>query len=186
MTDRLLRVSISSVVLFAIVAVTPWHADATVRHRADVEQNAPCADQPRSFAALRRAFNAAKRPSVEEMRGTWIAIGMFGDARSHGKEFILVDCNGITIEGHFAQAMQIAADIVVPYFVGTTDTAERTMTFDGKRSVTFPIDFGGDASPVYRCRLSARNTLICLIDVYLEANEFKKMTVPSDKLYRPQ
>jgi hypothetical protein len=184
MIDLSLRVPLSWFLLSATVAGTSWRADATVQHRADVEQNAPCADQPRSFAALRRAFNAAKRPSVEEMRGTWIAIGMFGDARSHGKEFILVDCNGITTDGHFAQAMQIAADIVVPYFVGT-DTAERTITF-GKGSVTFPIDFGGDASPVYRCRLSARNTLICLIGVYLEANEFKKMTVPSDKLYRPE
>ena len=81
--------------------------------------------------------------------------------------------------------MLVAGDIVVPYFVGS-DSAERTVTFDGNGSITFPVDFGGDASPVYRCRLTARNTLICLTDVYREGNEFKKMTVASDKLYRPQ
>ena len=51
-------------------------------------------------------------------------------------------------------------------------------------AVTLTIfDFGGDASPVYRCRLTVRKTLACLIDVYGQGVEYKKLPVLQNQIY---
>jgi hypothetical protein len=68
------------------------------------------------------------------------------------------------------------------HVIETTDQT-RTVEPDQAGSVTFPVDFGGDAGPVYRCRVTTRNTLACLIDVYREGGEFKKMSVNADEIY---
>ena len=47
-----------------------------------IRQNSPCADQPKSLAQLKRAFNRSKVPSGSDLTGTWVAIGIFGDARN--------------------------------------------------------------------------------------------------------
>lgn len=117
------------------------------------------------------------------MTGTWVAIGMFGDARSHGKEYILLNCSGITRDEIFEQVMIAEGYSVEPHFVGS-DTDKRLMKRDPTRSLSFPVDFGGDANPVFRCRLTWRRTLLCLTDVYLEGNEFKQMVVPRNRLYQ--
>jgi hypothetical protein len=77
------------------------------------------------------------------LSGTCVAIAFFGDAVAS------LDCNGLRRDDRFEQVMRIDGAIVVPYFVGA-DTAERALTFDVSGSITFPVDCGGDASPVNR------------------------------------
>jgi hypothetical protein len=57
-----------------------------------------------------------------------------------------------------------------------------TMKLDPARSLRFFFDLGGDSHPVFRCRLTTRDTLACLIDVYREAVEFKRMSVRPDQM----
>lgn len=45
-------------------------------------QNAPCADQPKSFGELVDAFNAGQSPSPSQVNGVWVAIGFVDDASS--------------------------------------------------------------------------------------------------------
>jgi len=41
--------------------------------------------------------------------------------------------------------------------------------------VTFSVDFGGDSSPTFRCRLTQRNTVACFGSPYYDGVEFKKV-----------
>ncbi len=50
-------------------------------------------------------------------------------------------------------------------------------------ALTFPFDFGGDSHPVFRCRLTKRDTLACLIDVYRQGIEFKRMKVSPELVW---
>src|SRR2546429_8725198 len=56
----------------------------------------PCPGQPTSLSALKRQFNQARLPAAREMTGTWVAVGDFGAAASHGgREFVSVNCVGL-------------------------------------------------------------------------------------------
>jgi hypothetical protein len=68
------------------------------------------------------------------------------------------------------------------HVIGTHDQSP-ILTRNGAGSVTFPFDSGGDANPVYRCRVTTRRTLACLIDVYRQGVEFKGMSVNADEIY---
>jgi hypothetical protein len=68
------------------------------------------------------------------------------------------------------------------HVIGTID---QTPTFepDQRDSLVFHFDNGGDANHVYRCRLTSRKTLACLIDVYREGVELKRIAVTSERIW---
>ena len=141
-----------------------------------IHQDSPCADQPKSLAQLKRAFNEGNVPSGSDLNGTWVAIGFFGDAIAD------LSCTGLKRGNKFEEVMLASGYAVQMHVIGAHDQSP-ILKLDRGGSVTFPFDFGGDASPVYRCRVTARRTLACLIDVYREGVEFKKMSVNPDEIY---
>ena len=139
--------------------------------------NLPCTYQPKSLTELRNAFNKGRIPSSSETTGSWVAIGSFVD---YGFD---LSCTGIKRESSkFEQVMLVNGYSVEMHVVGTIDQV-RTMASDHAGSLMFPVDFGGDANPVYRCRISQRKTLMCLVDVYRQGFEFKKASVSPDQIY---
>ncbi len=141
-----------------------------------VPQNSPCADQPKSLTELTDAFNRGSVPSASETTGSWVAIGIFGDYNND------LDCAGLKRGNKFEEAMLATGHSVEMHVIGSTDQT-RTLEPDHAGSVFFPADFGGDARPVYRCRVTTRKTLACLIDVYRQGVEFKKMSINADEVY---
>ena len=141
-----------------------------------VPQNSPCADQPKSLTELRDAFNRGNLPFASETTGSWVSIGFFGDYNND------LNCVGVKRGNKFVEVMLARGDSVEMHAIGATDQT-RTLEPDHAGSVTFPVDFGGDAGPVYRCRVTTRSTLACLIDVYRQGVEFKKMFVNADEIY---
>ena len=113
-------------------------------------------------------------PSVAELSGSWVAIGFFGAAYNHGREIASVECAGLRRGKTLEQVMLIKGNFVEARFIGV-EMQVRTLTPDGRGSLEFPIDFGGDANPRYRCRLTATGTLACLVDVYDEGVEIKPL-----------
>src|SRR5256885_10935064 len=106
---------------------------------------------------------ARKATSSVSGRRHVAAIGFFGDAKTHGKAVVELDCAGLKRHEVF-EAVMIATDAVVQIHVIGTFYQSRTFTFDRAGTLTFSVDFGGDIEPVYRCRMTERNTLACLID----------------------
>jgi hypothetical protein len=141
-----------------------------------VPQNSPCADQPKTLTELRDAFNRGQVPSASVTTGSWVAIGMFGDYNND------LNCVGLKRDNTFVEVMLARGDSIEMHAIGATDQT-RTLEPDQAGSVTFPVDFGGDAGPVYRCRVTTPDTLACLIDVYRQGVEFKKMSVNADEIY---
>jgi hypothetical protein len=144
-----------------------------------------CDNQARSLAELKRSFTVAKMPSPTDLSGTWVAIGIFGAAHSHGREIASVECAGLRRGKTLEQVMLINGNSVDPRFIGAPPMTMRALTPDGRGSLEFPIDFGGDANPRYRCRLTATGTLACLVDVYDEGVEFKRNSVSQEQLCQP-
>ena len=142
----------------------------------------PCANLSRTFAELRRAFVQGRLPSPIDTTGMWVAIGFFGDAESHGKDLAHLNCAGLKRGAKYEPGMVIVGYSIETHFVGTLDQRP-IFESDGAGSVVFPIDFRGDASPEYRCRITAQDTLACLIDVYRQGVEFRKMSVDPRDLY---
>jgi hypothetical protein len=143
-----------------------------------VKQNTPCPNQPKSLKELRESFNRGRLPSASEVSGTWVAISQFGDS------FATLNCAGVKRNPQLPDFEEVivprgySIELHIKGAIGETVTAKP----DGKGSLLFPVDFQGDASPFYRCRLTERKTLACLTDVYREGTEFKKMTVRKDEL----
>ena len=67
------------------------------------------------------------------------------------------------------------------HVLGVVD-ATPTMEPDSRGDLAFPLHFGGDSLPIFRCRLSARKTLVCLVAVYDQAFELKQMSVKPDEM----
>jgi hypothetical protein len=141
-----------------------------------IPQNSPCADQPKSLLQLRRAFDRGRFPTPSETTGSWVAIGFFGD------DVTDLNCGGLRRVSMFEEVMLVTGYSVETHVIGTVDQTP-TMAPDHAGNLVLPFDFGGDARPVYRCRLTTQKTLACLIDVYRQGVEFKKMSVNEDDIY---
>ena len=67
--------------------------------------------------------------------------------------------------------------------IGASDQFPTAIANARKGELSFELDFGGGRRPVFRCRTTDRQTLVCLVDLYREAFEFRKMIVPADKIF---
>lgn len=147
--------------------------------RDSVPQNSPCANQPKSFKEVTVAFDKGQLPSASEVTGSWVEIGFFGqDGQVRN-----MNCAGITRGKVFEFVIAANQYSLTLHAVGMGVAQKTKMQPDNKGSVQFPVDFGGDASPVYRCRISRPNTLTCLNAVYGEGIEFKKMLVREEQIF---
>jgi hypothetical protein len=147
--------------------------------RNSILQNSPCGDQPKSLKEVTSAFNRGRLPLAGEVTGSWVEIGFFGqDARVRS-----LNCVGITRGRVFEFVIVASQYSLTLHSVGMDVPQKVMMEPDQKGSVRFPVDFGGDASPVYRCRVSRPNTLTCLNAVYGEGIEFKKMSVREEQIF---
>ena len=173
------RFAVSTLTVAAVVASTTLFSQ-----QPQTGPKSACDNQATSLAELKRSFAGATMPSPAELSGSWVAIGIFGAAHSHGTEIASVDCAGLRRGKTLEQVMLIKGNFVEARFVGVP-MQMRTLTPDGRGSLEFPIDFGGDANPRYRCRLTATGTLACLVDVYDEGAEFKRNSVSQEQLCRP-
>jgi hypothetical protein len=139
-------------------------------------QNLPCTGQSKSLRELRQAFTKGRAPSPADMTGSWVAISSFDD---NGGD---LNCTGLKRGPKFEEVMLAKGYSLEMHVIGTLDQSP-TMTREANHSVTFRFDFGGDASPVFRCRMTARKTLACLIDVYRQGAEFKRMPVQQNQIH---
>ena len=124
-------------------------------------------------------FDKGQLPSASEVTGSWVEIGFFGrDDRVRS-----MNCTGIMRDKVF-EFVIVANQYSLTLHAVDMDISQKVMMQpDQKGSVQFPVDFGGDAPPVYRCRISRPNTLTCLNAVYGEGIEFKKVPVREDQVF---
>jgi hypothetical protein len=173
------RLAVSTLTVAAVVA------SATLFGQPQTGPKSGCDNQATSLAELKRSFAGARMPSVAELSGSWVAIGFFGAAFNHGREIASVECTGLRRGKTLEQVMLIKGNSVDPRFIGAPPMTIRELTPDSRGSLEFPVDFGGDANPQYRCRLTLTGTLACLVDVYDEGIEFKRNSVSQEQLCQP-
>ena len=172
------RLAASTLTVAAVVAGTTLFG-----YQPQIGPKSGCDHQATSLTELKRSFAGGRMPSVAELSGSWVAIGIFGAAYNHGRETASFDCAGLRRGQTLEQVMLIKGNFVEPRFIGAP-MQTRTLTPDGRGSFEVPIDFGGDANPRHRCRLTATGALACLVDVYDEGVEFKRNSVSQQQLCR--
>jgi hypothetical protein len=150
--------------------------------RNSIPQNSPCADQPKSLKELTASFNKGRLPFATEVSGSWVAIGFVGDGWSANNPSL--NCTGVKRGKKFEFVMVANRYSIELDAIGMTYPQTVTMEPDHRGSLQFPVDFAGDHLPVYRCRLTQRQTLACLVAIYGQGVEFKKMPVEEDQIYK--
>jgi TonB family protein len=169
-------------ILSALILLLPLFAAAATRQdspsedkraaipRDSVLQNLPCPDQPQSFKEFSDSFAGGRIPSPSEITGSLVLIGLW----LHKDAVPSLNCEGITRGTQLEWTLLANGYSVQVNAIGTT---HQTTTFkpDATGSVTFSVDFGGDSSPSFRCRLTRRNTVACFGSPYYDGVEFKKV-----------
>jgi hypothetical protein len=148
--------------------------------RHSIPQDSPCINQPKSLKELTASFNKGRLPLATEVSGSWVAIGFVDNGLNQPS----LNCTGVNRGKKFEFVMVANQYSVELDAIGITYPQTMMMQPDHKGSVQFPVDFSGDNNPVYRCRLTQRQTLACLVAVYGEGVEFKKIPVEEDQIYR--
>jgi hypothetical protein len=151
-------------------ASAPPHGDCAVSH---------------SLAELKRAFAQGRAPSPTELTGSWVEVGDFSQPSGpEGKEFDTVDCAGLKGTTTLQTVLLVNGYVVEPRMVANEwNTGDRQVfKRDGRDSVTFGLGLGGDGGAYYRCRLTKRRRLACLVEPYYSGVEFMKMRVRPDQL----
>lgn len=151
-----------------------------------VAQNDPCVDQPRTFKELAAAFENGRRPLASDITGTWVAIGSLNDPppQSEFPQVRNLNCAGEKRGNKFEFVLVANGYSVELHAVGMYCPQKVRMVPDHDGSVDFPeVSFGGDGAPdTYRCRLTKRATLACMIGTFA-GEEFKKMTAEKEQIY---
>ena len=168
--------------LFALLAsgcLPPLGAQSSEEMpRNGIPQYSPCSDQPTSIRELMSSFAKGRVPSAAELTGTWVAIGWVGS-------YVSLNCAGVKRGKKFewvmlANGYSIEIDMIGSY------SQKATSRVDRKGNLTLPVDFEGDELPVYRCRLTRRKTLACLVGTLpsIDGVEFKKMPAVEDEIFK--
>ncbi len=149
--------------------------------RDSIHQRLPCGNQARSFKGLMASFDKGRVPSPREVSGTWILVGLWLYKNSQPD----LNCNGVN-RGKKLEWVMVANGYSIE-FDSIGDEPEMTsLKPDHKGSLTLSVGFGGDSSPVYRCRLSLSRSLVCSGSTYYQGAEFEKIPVNEDQIYRPK
>jgi hypothetical protein len=148
----------------------------------------PCDGQPRTYRELVSEFKKGRLPLAAEMSGNWVEIGSI----SEDPEAISgLNCSGEKQAGKLEFVIVAQGYSVWLHAVGALDDHYAEMTPDGQGGVKFSSfsasDFGGEGPPGedYHCRLTKRETLVCLLGKSV-AEELKKMAVEKDQIYQPE
>jgi hypothetical protein len=143
-------------------------------------QHAPCADQPTTRKQMSAAFQSGRQPLPAQLTGTWVEIGELSEYPS-SPSFRNLNCSGETREGKFEFVFVADGYSAELHAIGTY-AQKVTMRPDGKGAIEFDVDFEADEGPeTYRCRLTKRGTLACLIGAY-DGAEFKRMKVDKGQI----
>jgi hypothetical protein len=141
-----------------------------------VPQYLPCSDQTKLFKELSNSFANGRLPSPTEVDGAWVLIGswLHKDSRPD------LNCNGIRRGKIFewvllADGNSFGVDMAGMFLTSSLEP-------DHRGDLAFTIDLQGDYNPVFRCRMTRRNTLVCLGTPYYSGSEFKKMQVNCEPL----
>ncbi|MFZ0303779.1 MAG: hypothetical protein WAL75_13910 [Terracidiphilus sp.] len=134
-------------------------------------QYLPCPGQTKTFSKLSHSFAAGHLPSRSEVTGSWVLIGIWLHKDSHPD----LNCTGI-MRGKVFEWVMLAQEYSLKIaMVGTNQTP--VFELGGSQDLTVALDLGGDSSPVLRCRMTQRQTLVCLGDTYYNGLEFRKIQV---------
>jgi TonB family protein len=132
--------------------------------------NLPCPGQPKSLKELTAAFEKGQLPSPSEVTGSWVEIGFFGQ----DERVANANCTGL-MRGKVFEFIIIASQYTLSLnSIGMDRPQAATAEPDNEGSIQFPVRLGGDATPIYRCRITRPNTMTCLNAVYGEGIEFRK------------
>jgi hypothetical protein len=148
--------------------------------RNSTPQNLPCANQPRTLTELTASFDKGRQPLATEVNGSWVAIGFVGGSI----DIPSLNCTGVKRGDKFEFVIVANRYSLELDAIGMTYSQTVIMEPDHKGSAQFPVDFAGDNVPIYRCRLTPRKTLACLVDMYHQGVEFKRMLVREDQIER--
>jgi hypothetical protein len=156
-------------------AAAATDVDGLPRH--PVPQHSPCNKQPKTLNELEKSFDSGHLPTESKITGSLVAIGDFLDSTS-------LNCRGLKRSTKFEWVMLAKQYSVEIDMIGSYS---QTTIFkpNGRKSLLLEVDFLGDSLPVYRCRLTTRKTLACLLgNSPIAGVEFKKMAVEPDEFYK--
>jgi len=140
-------------------------------------QNVPCSDQARTFKDLMASFDRGRVPSPSEVSGTWVLVGLwlYKDSKPD------LNCKGLN-RGKKLEWVIMAKGYSIEFDSIGDGPQPTSLEPDRKGSLMFSVGFGGENSPVFRCRMSERGTLVCSCSTYYQGVEFKKMPVEGDRI----
>lgn len=151
-----------------------------------VAQNSPCADQPRSLKEMTASYEKGRRPLASEMTGSWVEIG---DIHDGPVDFpISLNCSGVTQQNKLEFVLIANGYSLELHAVGMAGPQTERMKPNDEGGVEFPeVYFGGEVYEEhhYRCRLTDRGTLVCLLGTSNGA-EFKKMPVEKSRIFETE
>jgi hypothetical protein len=146
-----------------------------------IPQNAPCVGQPSSRTELGKSFLQGRLPLASQITGTWVEIGDVANDPSPVHRSL--NCSGVKRGSKFEFVLIASGYSVELHEVGMTYPQKVTMEPNRMGYVEFPVDLSADEGPdIYRCRLTKRGTLACLVHAY-RGVEFKKMMVEKEQIY---
>ena len=147
-----------------------------------VPQNAPCIDQPRSLSELSASFHRGRFPKASQITGSWVEIGAV-DTAPYTDEPASLNCSGIRRGSKFEFVLIANGHSVELHAIGMGSPQQVRMETGHKGSIEFrEADFGGEGTlDNYRCRITNRETLACLLGSYRGA-EFKKITIKPEQI----
>jgi hypothetical protein len=121
------------------------------------------------------AFEGGQFPGASHLSGTWVAIGFVSSSPS-------LNCDGVMRGPAFEWVMVADQDSIEIDMIGMPPQTW-TLKSEARESIAFPVDFGGDSLPEYRCRLTDQERLACLSgqDEWVHGIEFRKMSVRQDQ-----
>jgi hypothetical protein len=137
----------------------------------------PCKDQPRTRKALTAAFEHGRTPSVNELRGSWVAIG----SRNEDAARPDLDCAGLVrgASGVFESVIVPDRDSVEVDMIGMA-LYRIPLAYDAHGNLLLPIEEGEDDPVDLKCRLTRRRTLTCVTETagrFVFGTEYARMPV---------
>ena len=145
-----------------------------------IRQTSPCGNQARSFKDLMASFDKGRVPSPKEVGGTWVLIGLWLYKNSQPD----LNCKGLN-RGRKLEWVMIAKGYSIEFDSIGGEPEMTSLKPDHKGNLTFSVEFGGESSPVFRCRLTVSRSLVCSGSTYYQGAEFKKVPINEDQIYRP-